>query len=293
MMIEIECLVEAKDILGEGVIWNAEESALYWCDNLKSNIQRFDPATKAHRVWPMPEEVGSFVFRERGGICAAMKSGFAFIDDLDAPAIDYIVDPEPDSPRIRMNDGKCDRRGRFWCGSMDANLKDPLASLYKLEPDLSCHKMDQDIICSNGMAWSPDDKTMYFADTRAESVYAYDYDIDAGIIANKRVFISTADMPGRADGATVDRDGNYWFAHIHASQILQYDARGRLLQAIDLPVFQPTMCTFGGDDLDILYVTSATQFMQSGEEKTQPLAGSLFAVYGLDAQGIAEPLFAG
>lgn len=292
-MIEIECLVEANDILGEGVIWNAEESALYWCDNLKSNIQRLDPETKAHRVWPMPEEVGSFVFRQQGGICAAMKSGFAFIDDLDALAIDYIVDPEPDSPRTRMNDGKCDRRGRFWCGSMDANLKDPLASLYKLEPDLSCHKMDEHIICSNGMAWSPDDKTMYFADTRAESVYAYDYDIDDGIITNKRVFLSTADMPGRADGATVDQEGNYWFAHIHASKILQYDPQGALLQAIELPVFQPTMCTFGGDDLDILYVTSATQFMQPGEEKTQPLAGSLFAVYGLGAQGIAEPLFAG
>lgn len=292
-MIEIECVVEAKDILGEGVIWNMEERALYWCDNLKSNIQRFDPTTKTHRVWPMPEEVGSFVFREKGGICAAMKSGFAFIDDLDDLTIAYITDPEPNSPQTRMNDGKCDRRGRFWCGSMDAALKDPLASLYKLEPDLSCHKMDENIICSNGMAWSPDDKTMYFADTRAESVYAYDYDIDDGTISNKRVFISTADMPGRADGATVDTEGNYWFAHIHDSKVLKYDAHGKFLQAVDVPVKQPTMCTFGGDNLDVLYVTSATRFMEPGEEKTQPLAGSLFAVYGLGAQGIAEPLFAG
>ena len=292
-MIEIECVVEANDILGEGVIWNTEERALYWCDNLKSNIQRFDPTTKTHRVWPMPEEVGSFVFREKGGICAAMKSGFAFIDDLDDLTIVYITDPEPNSPQTRMNDGKCDRRGRFWCGSMDATLKDPLASLYKLESDLSCHKMDENIICSNGMAWSPDDKTMYFADTRAESVYAYDYDIDDGTISNKRVFISTADMPGRADGATVDTEGNYWFAHIHDSKVLKYDAHGKFLQAVDVPVKQPTMCTFGGDNLDVLYVTSATRFMEPGEEKTQALAGSLFAVYGLGAQGIAEPFFAG
>jgi L-arabinonolactonase len=109
-VIEIKCLVEAKDILGEGVIWNVNEQALYWCDNLKSNIQRYDPATGEHRVWPMPEEVGSFVFRKKGGLCAAMKSGFAFIDDLDNLEVSYIVDPEPNSPQTRMNDGKCDRR---------------------------------------------------------------------------------------------------------------------------------------------------------------------------------------
>jgi L-arabinonolactonase len=292
-VIEIKCLVEAKDILGEGVIWNVNEQALYWCDNLKSNIQRYDPATGKHRVWPMPEEVGSFVFRKKGGLCAAMKSGFAFIDDLDNLEVSYIIDPEPNSPQTRMNDGKCDRRGRFWCGSMDANLKDPLAALYKLEPNLTCHKMDDGIICSNGMAWSPDDKTMYFADTRAESVFAYDYDINDGTISNKRIFISTADMPGRTDGATVDVEGNYWFAHIHGSKILKYDPAGNILQAIDVPVIQPTMCTFGGKGLDVLYVTSATKFMQPGEDKIQPLAGSLFAIYGLGAQGIAEPLFGG
>jgi L-arabinonolactonase len=176
---------------------------------------------------------------------------------------------------------------------MVANLKDPLAALYKLEPNLTCHKMDDGIICSNGMAWSPDDKTMYFADTRAESVFAYDYDINDGTISNKRIFISTADMPGRADGATVDVEGNYWFAHIHGSKILKYDPAGNILQAIDVPVIQPTMCTFGGKGLDVLYVTSATKFMQPGDDKIQPLAGSLFAIYGLGAQGIAEPLFGG
>ena len=293
-MVKVECLVEAGDILGEGAIWNPSDRALYWCDNLKSNIQRYTPTTGEHRVWPMPEEVGSFVFREKGGICAAMKSGYAFIDDLDNLSIDYIVDPEPNSPRTRMNDGKCDRRGRFWCGSMDAELKDPLASLYKLEPgDLSCHKMDTDIICSNGIAWSPDDRVMYFADTRAESVYAYDYDIETGTVANKRVFISTEGMPGRADGATVDTEGNYWFAHIHGSKILKYDPNGKCVLEVDVPVIQPTMCSFGGDDLDVLYVVSATRFMQPGDETRQPLAGSLFAITGLGAQGIPEPLFAG
>ena len=140
--VRIEAVVEAGDILGEGVIWNEEEQALYWCDNLKPNIQRYIPATGEHRVWPMPEEVGCIVFREAGGICAAMKSGFAYIDDLDGPVIRPIVDPEPGLTNNRMNDGKCDRAGRFWCGSMDEGLAKPTASLYRLDPDLSCHKLD-------------------------------------------------------------------------------------------------------------------------------------------------------
>lgn len=292
-MIEIECLIESKDILGEGPIWHPEENALYWCDNLKPSIQRYDPATGDRRVWEMPEEVGCIVFREKGdGIVGAMKSGYAFID-LESGAIEPICDPEPNIPDTRMNDGKCDRKGRFWCGSMDAKLKEPLGALYKLETDLTCHKMDEGITCSNGMAWSPDDRTMYFADTRAKSVYAYDYDIDSGTISNKRVFISTADMPGRVDGATVDTEGNYWCAHIHGGEIAKYDPNGRLIQTIEMPVRQPTMCTFGGENLDILYVTSATKFMQPGEETIQPLAGALFAIRGTGATGLPEPYFAG
>ena len=293
-MAEIECLVEAKDILGEGVIWHPKERKLYWCDNLKSNIQTYDPATGAHEVFPMPEEVGCIVFRERHpGICAAMKSGFAFIHDLAKPEIEYIVDPEPELDANRMNDGKCDRRGRFWCGSMDAGLTEATASLYRFDPDLSCHKMDTDIICSNGIAWSPDNSVMYFSDTRKEALYAYDYDIETGSIANRRVIVDTSDQPFRIDGATVDSDGNYWCALVHDWAIGKYDPSGTLLDRVELPVRQPTMCTFGGADLDVLYVVSATRFLEPGEAEKQPLAGALFAIMGTGATGILEPYFAG
>jgi sugar lactone lactonase YvrE len=292
-MPDIEVVVEAKDILGEGVIWNPVERALYWCDNLKSNIQRHDPASGKHSVWDMPEEVGCIVFREQGGICAAMKSGFAFIDDLDSLKIEYIIDPEPGMDGNRLNDGKCDRAGRFWCGSMDAGLRDPTAALYRLDPDLTCHKLDEGIICSNGIAWSPDNETMYFSDTRSEALYAYDFDIATGAVANRRVFLDTTDKPFRIDGATVDRDGYYWCAEVHGWSIGKYATDGTQVDRIRLPVRQPTMCSFGGENLDVLYVTSATRFLEPGEAEQQPLAGALFAIHGTGAVGLPEPFFKG
>lgn len=292
-MLKIECVVEAKNKLGEGVIWNPAEQAVYWCDNLESSIQRYDPATGEHRVWDMPEEVGCIVFREQGGICAAMKSGFAFILDLDGPEIEYITDPEPGMDDNRLNDGKCDRAGRFWCGSMDATLRNPAGALYRLDPDLSCHRMDEGFICSNGTAWSPDNRVMYFSDSRGESLYAYDFDFASGAVGNRRILVDTTDKPYRIDGATVDRDGYYWCAEVHDWCIGKYSPDGTQIDRIRLPVRQPTMCTFGGADLDILYVTSATQFLEPGEAQEQPLAGSLFAIHGTGAVGLPEPFFKG
>ncbi len=291
-MAQIECIYEAKDILGEGPIWHPDEKKLYWCDNLRSCIHCYDPVSGNLQQWDMPEEVGSIVFRSKGGIVAGMKSGFCSID-LDSMKIEPIADPESDIPGNRFNDGKCDRRGRYWCGTMDAALTNPTAALYKLDTDLSCHRMDKGFICSNGMAWSPDNRTMYFADTRAEIVYAYDFDIETGTIENRRQFISTAEIPGRVDGATVDTEGNYWCAHIHGAAIACYDPMGRLIRSIDMPVRQPTMCTFGGNNFDILFVTSATKFLKAGEAETQPLAGALFAILDVGARGLPEPFFEG
>jgi sugar lactone lactonase YvrE len=291
-MPEITCLVEAKDVLGEGPIWNPRESALYWVDNLRPCVWRYDPITEKVDNWTMPEPIGSLVFREKGGMVAAMQTGFHFLD-LVTGRLERIVDPEPDLPQNRMNDGKCDRRGRYWCGSMNPGFANATASLYRLDPDLSCHRMDTNIIVSNGMAWSPDDRTMYFADTRAETVYSYDFDVDTGAIRNRRTFISTKDMPGRVDGATVDAEGFYWCALIHDWTIGRFDPHGRLDRAIRMPVRHPTMCTFGGEKLDVLYVTSTTKFLEPGEAEQQPLAGALFAIHDVGVRGLPEPFFRG
>jgi L-arabinonolactonase len=287
-MDDIFCVYEAKDLLGEGPIWNELENKLYWCDNLRPCIHRYDPANGEVKTWPMKEEVGSLVFRKKDGkIVAGMKSGFAFLD-LDAGTVDYIVNPEPETGNC-LNDGKVDRAGRYWCGTINRDLKTKNGALYRLDTNLTSHKMDYGVIASNGIAFSPDDKTMYFSDSRSAVVWAYDLDIASGEISNKRVFIENT----KVDGATVDTEGNYWCAHVHEWHVGQHDPKGRLIRKIKMPVRQPTMCTFGGEKFDILYVTSTRNFLQPDEAETTPLAGSLFAIHNVGARGYAEPRFGG
>lgn len=291
MQPEVQCVHQGKNILGEGPIWNDQEKALYWTDVRAPSINRYDPVTGEVKTWPMPEAVGSFIFRKNGGIVAGMKSGFSFVD-LEAGSVEVVAKADPASTN-RLNDGKADRRGRYWCGSLNGSYQTADAGLYRLDADLTCHKMESDIIISNGIAFSPDDKTLYFADSRQEAVWAYDFDIDSGRISNRRVFVSTAGAPERVDGATVDAEGNYWCAHIHDSHIACYDPTGRLVRRVKLPIKHPTMCTFGGENLDVLYVTSGTMFLTPEEAPSASLAGSLFAIYGLGVKGIPEPRFAG
>ena len=290
-MLEITCVYEGKDVLGEGPIWNEDEGALYWCDNIRSLVYRHEPRTGATRVWQMKEEIGSLVFRQKGGIVAGMKSGFCFVD-LDKDEVQHIVSAEPGTDNC-LNDGKCDRRGRYWCGTINRDLKTANGGLYRLDADHTCHKMESGIIASNGMAFSPDDRTLYFCDSRQDTVWAYDLDIDSGAISNRRVFISTKDVPDRVDGATVDAEGNYWCAHIHGWHVVCYDPTGREIRRIKLPVQHPTMCTFGGPGYDVMYVTSGTRFLDPRESVNQPQAGALFAIRGLGVTGLPEPKFAG
>lgn len=290
-MLEINCLAETKDVLGEGPIWNENEKSLYWCDNIRSLVHRYDSSSGKVKTWQMNEEIGSLVFRRKGGIVAGMKSGFCHVD-LEKGETRHLVTAEPGTDNC-LNDGKCDRRGRYWCGTINRDLKTPNGGLYRLDPDLSCHKMESGIIASNGMAFSPDNKTMYFCDSRQDTVWAYDLDIDTGSLSNRRVFISTKDVPGRVDGATVDTEGNYWCALIHDWHIACFAPDGKEIRRIKLPVQHPTMCTFGGDNYDVMYVTSGTRFLEPEKHGPQPLAGALFSIHGLGARGLPEPYFEG
>jgi sugar lactone lactonase YvrE len=175
--------------------------------------------------------------------------------------------------------------------SRDPSDDNPGGSLYRLDPGFRCERMDTGFIVSNGMAFSPDDRTLIFGDSRGERMWRYDLDLDAGTISNKRVFLDTRGLPWRVDGATFDADGYYWCALIGDWSIGRFDPVGRLDRIVRLPVQHPTMCNFGGDDLDVLYVTSGTVFIGQDEQARQPLAGALFAVRGLGVRGIPEPLF--
>ena len=289
---EVACIWKGPNELGESPNWNCRENALYWVDINGQKIQRLDPETDIVTVWDAPMKIGSIVFREQGGLVAGMHAGFHFVD-LETGSFTYIIDPDPDHPSTRLSDGKCDRRGRYWCGSMDMNLRDPLGALYRLDTDLSCTKMAEGVVVSNGLGWSPDDKVLYYANSRGNTVYAFDFDIETGEIENRRDFISTGDIPGRVDGATVDTEGCYWAAHIDGWEVAQYDPQGQRMRTIPMPVRYPSMCSFGGKNLDVLYVTSIGYEVQPGDKALSPLGGALFAIYGTDARGIPEPFFAG
>jgi L-arabinonolactonase len=287
--LDIEVARKIPNRIGECPMWHPGEKALYWIDTRAPVIHRLglDGNTK---VWNLPFTVGSFVFRRNGGIVAATPCGFHTID-IETGKATLIVDPEPGMFQTKPNDGRCDRRGRYWCGTSDREQAEPLGSLYRLDPDFSCHTMDRGFIVGNCSGISPDDRTLYYGDSRSDTVFAYDFDIDAGEIRNKRVFISTRHMHGRVDGATVDAEGNYWGAMVHGAAVGCWDRNGRMIRKIELPVRHPTMCCFGGEKLDILYVTTASIMIMAAEKTSQPEAGCLFAVHGTGTTGVPEPFF--
>lgn len=290
-MPEISIACRIANRLGEGPMWHVAERALYWIDALAPALHRLDQSGRLDS-WSVPSLIGSFVFRRQGGsIVAALKTGFAMVDLLTG-RVDPIVAPERERPRNVLNDGKCDRRGRYWCGSRAGDLVSPAAALFRLDPDGRCHRMDDGFAVSNGIAWSPDDRTLYFADTPTDMVFAYDFDLESGSIRDRRLFASTAGLAGQPDGATVDADGCYWCALFGGGAIARFDPKGRLVSTIPLPVKNPTMCTFGGDRLDTLFVTSARALMSTEELAAQPLAGSVLAITGLGVCGLPEVPFA-
>ena len=289
----VRLVADCRNVLGEGPIWCPVEQALWWVDNLQPSIWRYTQADGAVRSWPMAEEIGCVVLRRDGGLVAAMKSGF-YLLDLDKGLSQRVAAPETDRPGNRLNDGRCDRRGRFWCGSMNASFQDgrKSAAIYRLDPDFTCTRMDDGFIVSNGIAFGHDDRTMYYSDTTSRLVYRYDFDIERGLISNRRVFTSTEGLPGKVDGATVDAQGAYWCAHVYDWCVVRYGPDGRVDRRIRLPVRNPTCVAFGGPELRTLFVTSATKFLTDEELASQPWAGGVLAI-DLDVCGLPEPRFAG
>jgi len=286
-MPEVECIFEHRNAIGESPLWSAPEGALYWVDVVAPCIYRLVLGTRDFTQWSMPEAVGSIAFRRGGGLVAGTRSGIYALD-LGSGRRQALFVHGSDRPGLRFNDGKCDRAGRFWSGTMDDQTFEPVGQLYRLRADGRCEVADQGFIITNGIAWSPDNRTMYVADTRRDVVYAYDFDIATGAIAGRRPWISTANIAGRVDGATVARDGTYWCAHVRGGEVAQYDPAGRLIQTVPLPVKYPLMCSFGGADMDILFVTTGRALATPEELATAPLSGRVFAIHGAGSIGIPE-----
>ncbi|MBM3567974.1 MAG: SMP-30/gluconolactonase/LRE family protein [Alphaproteobacteria bacterium] len=282
--------IHRGDSLGEGPMWHSGESALYWVDINAPSLNRIGPDGQVRRL-TLPEQIGSFVFRAKGGMVAAMRSGFHALDPVTG-ALAKLIDPEADKPGNRFNDGKCDRRGRYWCGTMGDPVRTPDGTLWRLDADLRCSAHWTGILVPNSLAFSPDGKTMYFTDTPGQLIWAHDYDQDEGRPSNRRVFVDLRGQPGRPDGSTVDADGCLWNAEYGGSRLVRYTPQGRVDRTVAFPCTNITACAFGGPKLDVLYVTTASQRLTPEQIAAQPLAGALFALRP-GVSGLVEPVFAG
>lgn len=286
-----ECIWEAGALLGEGPLWSVREQALYWVDILNYRLHRYS-VSEGTRTWQLDEEISAIAERaDGGGLVITRRHGFATFDPA-SEKMTPITGVEADLPGNRFNDGKCDRMGRFWAGTMDFDADKPTGSLYRLAPGGECTRMDSGYLVTNGPAWSSDYKTLYHNDSARGRVYAFDYDLERGEISNKRLFLQFGEEDGSPDGMATDAEGGLWIAHWGASKLTRHDAQGKVLQTVDLPCSQITSCAFGGPSLRTMFITSARVGLSPQQLEREPLAGGLFAL-DLDIAGVPANPFRG
>jgi sugar lactone lactonase YvrE len=268
-------------VLGESPLWHPVEQVLYWCDIPGHALNRFDPKSGEHQQWPFDTDVACCAPLMEGGLLLALRTGLVRFDPATGDARPLLKKPPYDPETERFNDGKADPQGRLWVGTIYEPRDPPRAALYRYSAG-KLDKMADGITVSNGLAWSPDAHTLYWADTKAHTVFAFDFERAGGAISNRRVFAQfpvktpaqdLAAYGGRPDGAAMDSEGGYWIAMFEGARVLRLDAQGRVTREVKLPVRCPTMPCFGGADLKTLYITTARENRPAEELAREPLAG--------------------
>jgi sugar lactone lactonase YvrE len=290
--LEASCVLPARAQLGECPLWSPADGRLYWVDIDGRAVHRFDPVSGRDERLDSPGRPASIALTGTPGrILVAIEHRLAFVDWSTGVWADWRTLEADDSPN-RLNDGRCDPAGRFWVGSMfdPAEAKRATGVLHRIEPDGAQVAVRTGIGVSNGLAFAPDGRTMYFADTHRDLVWAYDYDVDTGSATRERVFLDFASLPGRPDGACVDADGGYWIACVFGSMVLRATPDGAIDRRVHLPVQKPTMPAFGGPAMSTLFVTTIGGGGTHRVDPTQPDAGGLFAI-DVGVRGRVEPAF--
>ena len=296
----VEAAGQTPALVGESPVWRAAEQALYWVDIPAQKIVRLRVDSGERAEWLLPEKVACLAFDRHGTVLAACETGLFAVTLPDAQAGGEPVKvtgrklaaPVYGAENMRFNDGRCDRQGRFWSGTMvqDMSLAQPAGALYRFDANgvLSAPVVEQ-LITQNGLAWSPDGTTMYLSDSHPlrRLIWAFDYDLESGEPRNRRVFADLHDHAGRPDGAAVDADGCYWICANDAGLLLRFTPAGKLDRQIAVPAAKPSMCAFGGRGLDTLFVTSICPGVGATEHD-----GHLFAVRP-GVKGLPEPEYAG
>lgn len=286
---QVRCVADVGAVLGEGPVWVARDDALYWLDIKGFKIFRLDRAG-AVRHWDAPFRIASLAPRQQGGFVAGTDRGFADVD-LDVMRFEPFANPEPDRTTNRFNDGKLDRNGRFWAGTMDDTEQAASGALYRLDANRSWYCCDDGYRVTNGPAFDRSGRLMYHNDSARRITYVFDLD-DAGTPSNRRLFAHYAEGDGYPDGMTVDAEDCLWIAFWDGWCVRRFSPTGECLAKIDLPVQKPTSCAFGGPSLGQLYVTSASIGLSKSEREGQPCAGGLFML-DTGCAGLADVPFAG
>jgi len=290
-------LVTAVDapasVLGEGPVWSPEEKVLYWIDVVGKAIFRYDPASGRTDTRSLPFAPSAILPCEDGSLLLVTKKGMAHLKSFEAEPVS-LPDAGVNFKEEIFNDAACDARGRLWVGTRDFHVTDPKGHLFRLEGKLDLTRHADGLTISNGIAWSPDGRTMYHVESEPGRVYAYDFDIETGSIGQRRILVDYAGdgNPGGPDGCTVDAEGCLWVAEVDVWRVARYAPDGRFLREIRLPVERPTSVMFGGDGLATLFVTSMQFGLSADALAEQPEAGKLFAV-DAGVAGLREHRFSG
>jgi sugar lactone lactonase YvrE len=297
IVMQAELILDARNATGECPVWNAQEQALYWVDIPAKRLNRWSPLDNRTQSWEAPQMLACVASYGDGSWLAGLENGLFRIrpNDDGTVASDRLIDVQHPRSNMRFNDGRCDRQGRFWAGTMFMDMAEASAvgSLYRFDGSQGAPLTPYitNMIVPNGLGFSPDGGIMYLSDSHpsVQKVWAFDYDVDSGTPHNRRLFVDMNQYPGRPDGAAVDADGCYWICGNDEGLIHRFTPEGKLDRSLAVPVKKPSMCAFGGRDLDTLFVTS---IRPGGDLSDQPLAGGVFALQP-GVKGLEEPHFKG
>lgn len=298
MSVTVSTAVACQNVLGEGAYWDARRQRLWWVDvPMPAKLWSLEPASGKVASYDMPQMVMSVrAKRDGSGLIVASHSGVSSFE-FESGRLTHLISPEPDKPYNRSNDGGTDARGRFWFGTMQNNIAPDgspigivgaVGTLFRLDPDMTLSRHQTNISISNTVCWSPDNRTMYFADTATGAIFAYDFDLEAGRIGNRREF-ARFDR-GAPDGSTVDAEGCVWNARWDGGCVVRFTPQGKVDMVVEVPVAKPTSCAFGGPDLGDLYITTARYAGRPEQLAAAPESGNLL-VCRPGPKGFSTPEF--
>jgi sugar lactone lactonase YvrE len=289
-----ELVLDAHAIIGESPTWAPAERALYWIDVKRPALFRYDPQTRENRCWTVTSDLGAFALMDGNAALVALRHGIHRLD-LESGALDLLAPPPFDPTLFRFNEGACDTSGRFWVGVMfdpiQGSMPKQRAALHSFTVGGGLQQHADVAELHNGMAWSADGRRFFLTHSFERAIYAYEFDPQSGTCGRKELFVHMPVGKGIPDGAAVDAEGCYWCAIHDGGRLNRYEPNGTLERELPLPVSKPTMCTFAGPELDVLYVTSASDGLSDEQRRAEPHAGGLFRL-SPGVRGIPRPCIA-